>query len=189
MGNTKGPFTITIALPEGSAIIGENINLQGRFVYFEDSLNPNENKTYSLLFVPSQEGEFEILAALKEEDYITKNSTVVEIFTISAPREKEDFEKSTDESPTSTAPKIIKENITTTVTHTKVLNSTIIVFPIKQKLLFFFLVELDLQEAWPLYSSLLGLLQNLKKGVGGKRYENRHYLGFTKVWRDRASRA
>ena len=136
MGNTKGPFTITIALPEGSAIIGENINLQGRFVYFEDSLNPNENKTYSLLFVPSQEGEFEILAALKEEDYITKNSTVVEIFTISAPREKEDFEKSTDESPTSTAPKIIKENITTTVTHTKVLNSTIIVFPIKQKLLF-----------------------------------------------------
>ena len=136
MGNTKGPFTITIALPEGSAIIGENINLQGRFVYFEDSLNPNENKTYSLLFVPSQEGEFEILAALKEGDYITKNSTVVEIFTISAPREKEDFEKSTDESPTSTAPKIIKENITTTVTHTKVLNSTIIVFPIKQKLLF-----------------------------------------------------
>ncbi|RLF79722.1 hypothetical protein DRN38_05200, partial [Thermococci archaeon] len=136
MGNTKGPFTITIALPEGSAIIGENINLQGRFVYFEDSLNPNENKTYSLLFIPSQEGEFEILAALKEGDYITKNSTVVEIFTISAPREKEDFGNSTDETPTSTAPKIIKENITTTLTHTKVLNSTITVFPIKQKLLF-----------------------------------------------------
>lgn len=136
MGNTKGPFTITIALPEGSAIIGENINLQGRFVYFEDSLNPNENKTYSLLFIPSQEGEFEILVALKEGDYITKNSTVVEIFTISAPREKEDFGNSTDETPTSTAPKIIKENITTTVTHTKVLNSTITVFPIKQKLLF-----------------------------------------------------
>ncbi|HII66734.1 MAG TPA: hypothetical protein HA302_01715 [Thermococcaceae archaeon] len=136
MGNTKGLFTITIALPERSAIIGENINLQGRFVYFEDSLNLKENKTYSLIFIPNQEGEFEILAALKKGEYIIKNSTVVEIFTTPAPIEKENFGNSTDETSTSTAPKIIKETITTTVTHTKVLNSTITVFPIKQKLLF-----------------------------------------------------
>ncbi|NJE25600.1 hypothetical protein E3E22_02980 [Thermococcus sp. MV5] len=136
MGNTKGPFTITIAFPEQFAIIGENINLQGRFVYFEDSLNLNKNKTYSLLFIPIQEGEFEILAALKEGEYIIKNSTVAKIFTIPSPTEKESFENSTNETSTSTAPKIIKENTTTTATYTKVLNSTITVFPVKQKLLF-----------------------------------------------------
>lgn len=134
-GNTHGPFTITIALPEHFGIIGDKLTVSGRFAYITDSIKPRENKTYSFFLIPTKEGEFEVLVALKERDYITKNSTIVKIeapMNLQNPKTSEETKEA--ETP-SNSTEIVK-TFTKTITHTEIKNTTIEVFPTKQKLLF-----------------------------------------------------
>ncbi|ALV62785.1 hypothetical protein ADU37_CDS10860 [Thermococcus sp. 2319x1] len=133
-GNTRGPFTLTIALPEHFGIIGDKLTASGRFAYITGSLKPGENKTYSFYFIPTKEGEFEVLAALKEREYIAKNSTIVKI---EAPKiSQTQIPEGTKETEVSSNSTKIVETYTETITYTEIRNTTIEIFPTKQKLLF-----------------------------------------------------
>ncbi|WP_175059420.1 hypothetical protein [Thermococcus sp. 2319x1] len=133
-GNTRGPFTLTIALPEHFGIIGDKLTASGRFAYITGSLKPGENKTYSFYFIPTKEGEFEVLAALKEREYIAKNSTIVKI---EAPKiSQTQIPEGTKETEVSSNSTKIVETYTEIITYTEIRNTTIEIFPTKQKLLF-----------------------------------------------------
>ena len=134
-GNTRGPFTLTIALPEHFGIIGDKLTISERFAYITDSLKPGENKTYSFFLIPTKDGEFEVIAALKERDYITKNSTILKIEAPTNLQNPKTSEKIGETETTSNSTKIV-ETYTKTITHTEIKNTTIEVFPTKQKLLF-----------------------------------------------------
>ena len=137
-GNTKGPFTLTLLIPERFGVIGKNVTLYGRMVSITDSTKPEENKTYSIYIIPTYEGRFELLAGLKERDYIAKNSTFIEISSPKPPTtpENEEFATKSPQNTTTNSTKIITETQTITETYTQIINNTMEVFPIKQKIIF-----------------------------------------------------
>jgi len=131
-GNTYGPYKLTLAVPEGMGVMGENFTLYGKWLYLQGKLEPGSKVIYPLTLIPGKEGTYEVSAVLKEGDELFQNSTILNITGISPPVIGKN--ESTMTQNTSTVTEIIEKTVT--VPKTVIQNNTIEVIPTKMKLIF-----------------------------------------------------
>lgn len=134
-GNTRGPYELTLAVPESMGVVGSNFTLYGKWLYFRGELEPGNSVVYPLTLIPSREGTYEVSAVLKEGDELFQNSTILNVSPVIVEKNG-----SVEIQNTSTLKNIstVTETIEKTVTVPKIVvqNNTIEVIPMKKKLLF-----------------------------------------------------
>ncbi|WP_457750904.1 hypothetical protein [Thermococcus sp.] len=85
-GNTNVSFALTVALPSEFAVEGNNFTLYDKWLYHEDTLAPNESKTYTIFVVPLTSGKYKILAGVQAYGKTFYNSTVITVSEAQTPR-------------------------------------------------------------------------------------------------------